>query len=158
MESEIDRGSTFWFTIEMTEASAPPAVERAAPAHSGRSARVLVAEDIYVNRLIVESALSGAGHEVVLVQNGVEALAAVAKGGFDLVLMDMEMPEMDGIAATKAIRELSSQGAAIPIVALTANAMEDQISLCRAAGMNGHVAKPIDRDQLLAVVAKWSAM
>jgi DNA-binding response OmpR family regulator len=81
---------------------------------------------------------------------------AVQARDYDLVLMDMEMPVMDGIAATLAIRGLGERVRDIPIVALTANAMAEEIARCRAAGMNDHVAKPIDREILLAAIARWT--
>jgi len=120
------------------------------------SARILVADDVYMNQILVEALLKTAGHEVTLVANGAAAVEAVQARDYDLVLMDMEMPVMDGIAATQAIRRLGERVRDIPIVALTANAMAEEIARCRAAGMNDHIAKPIDREILLATVAKWS--
>jgi PAS domain S-box-containing protein len=156
VESEPGVGSTFWFTIALVEAHAPlvprPEAGRAAAAH----ARILVAEDNYVNQLIVEGMLKAEGHEVLTVRNGGEAVEMLKQQDFDLVLMDMEMPEMDGIAATLAIRALGEGERDIPIVALTANAMVDEAARCRRAGMNDFLTKPIEREALRAVVAKWS--
>ena len=101
--------------------------------------------------------LEAAGHNVVVVSNGAQALDALAASEFDVVLMDMEMPEMDGIDATRRIRAFDGPVRSIPIVALTAHAMPEQIANCRAAGMNDHIAKPIDRDALLRTVATWLA-
>jgi CheY-like chemotaxis protein len=109
-----------------------------------------------MNQIIVESMLSGAGHEVVLVENGAEALEAVQDGGFDMVLMDMQMPVMDGVEAATRIRALDGPECEIPIIALSANAMAEEIMTCRAAGMNDHLAKPIDRAALLRTVAEWT--
>ena len=156
-ESEVGRGSTFWFTVPLTETPAKVEERTAAgaPVPAG-SARVLVVEDNRMNREVVEAMLEDAGHRVTLVENGADAVGAVQAGDHDLVLMDMEMPVMDGIAATAAIRRLGDRVRDIPIVALTANALSDEIQRCRAAGMNDHLSKPIDRGALLAMVAKWS--
>jgi PAS domain S-box-containing protein len=157
VESEPGKGSTFHFTIAMRETAAPDIAEIGAMRSAAKaSARILVAEDIYINQVIVGSMLKAAGHAVTIVNNGAEAVAAVQCGDYDLILMDMEMPEMDGIAATRAVRALGAPIADIPIVALTANAMPEQIARCRAAGMNDHLSKPINRDAMLAAVAKWS--
>jgi PAS domain S-box-containing protein len=150
-------GSVFWFTIECTQTEPPAApVPAALPGRALMNIRILVAEDLYMNQLIVESMLKASGHSVVLVGNGREAVEAVQASDYDVVLMDMEMPEMDGIAATMAIRALGERVRDIPIIALTANAMPEEIARCRAAGMNDHVSKPLDRDTLLAVVARWT--
>ncbi|HEX3500434.1 MAG TPA: PAS domain S-box protein [Stellaceae bacterium] len=156
VDSEPGRGSTFWFTIAASEIAAPQAATDGTAMLAKASARILVAEDIYMNQIVVEAVLKAAGHEVTLVANGVEAVAAVQSRDYDLVLMDMEMPVMDGISAAHAIRGLGERVRDIPIVALTANAMADEIARCRAAGMNDHLSKPIDRKILLAVVARWS--
>jgi PAS domain S-box-containing protein len=155
--SEPGVGSTFWFTVALVDAQVPAASEpdttsKAPAAH----ARILIAEDIYANQVVIEGMLKSDGHEVVVVDNGAEAVEMLERRDFDLVLMDMEMPEMDGVTATKAIRALSERVRSIPIVALTANAMADEAARCRAAGMNDFLTKPIDRDTLLAIVAKWA--
>ena len=159
--SEVGKGSTFWFTIALTEAS-PPEQDRAegapvrTPADGERRARVLVADDIEMNRMIVGGYLKLAGHTVCFAPNGAEAVEAVRASDFDLVLMDMEMPVMDGIAATKSIRALGDPVGDIPIIALTANAMAEEVARCRAAGMNDHLSKPIDRAKLLTAIQRWS--
>jgi CheY-like chemotaxis protein/nitrogen-specific signal transduction histidine kinase len=156
VESEKGRGSKFWFTIDAHEIAAPHAASSGAAGIAQTGARILVAEDVYMNQIVVDALLKAAGHEVTLVGNGAEAVEAVQSRDYDLVLMDMEMPVMDGISATRAIRGLGERVREIPIVALTANAMADEIARCRAAGMNDHLAKPIDREILVAVVARWS--
>ena len=151
------QGSTFWFTVDLPEAEAPKtlaAVETASVPFA--KARVLVAEDVPMNQTIIEAMLKGGGHDVTLANNGREALDAIRKSTFDLVFMDMSMPEMDGLSATRAIRKLGGQGQTVPIIALTANAMADEIAACRAAGMNDHLSKPVSRDALLKMVASWS--
>jgi PAS domain S-box-containing protein len=157
VESALGRGSTFWFTLELPETAAPVAAPAAwRPTASPARARVLVAEDLYMNQVVVAAMLRGAGHDPTIVNTGAEAVQAVQDADYDLVLMDMEMPEMDGIAATRAIRASGERVRNIPIVALTANALSEEIAACRAAGMNDHLAKPIDRDALAQMIARWS--
>ena len=157
VDSEPGKGSTFWFTIALIEAKPPEgATDETALVWAKTSARILVVEDVAVNQLVVRAFLEGAGHEVAIVNNGAEAVEEVQARDYDLILMDMEMPVMDGITATKAIRRLGERVGHIPIIALTANAMPEEVARCRRAGMNDHLAKPIDRDALWALVAKWS--
>ena len=155
-DSEPGRGSTFWFTIALVETAPAKTEARVTRSMARNPARVLVVDDIKINLLIVDALLKAAGHQTVLVNNGAEAVEAVQAQDYDLVLMDMEMPVMDGIAATEAIRRLGDRVRDIPIVALTANAMAEEVARARAAGMNDHLAKPIDRELLLTTVAKWS--
>jgi two-component system, sensor histidine kinase and response regulator len=130
---------------------------RQAPA-STRSLRVLLAEDNAVNRRVAEAMLARHGHEVVTAEDGREAIAEWRRGVFDLVLMDVQMPETDGISATVAIRaEESAAGPRVPIVALTAHAMESDRQRCLEAGMDGYLTKPIqgqELDRLLEQVAR----
>jgi PAS domain S-box-containing protein len=150
-------GATIWFTIKLRECAAPDlSAAQDSTALVANPARVLVADDLEMNRDIVTAMLTGAGHSVLGVDNGRQAVAAVHQGDFDLVLMDMEMPEMDGVAATRAIRRLDERVRHIPIIALTANAFSEDQQRCRAAGMNDFLPKPMSRDGLLAMVAKWS--
>ncbi|HZV76629.1 MAG TPA: MASE1 domain-containing protein [Candidatus Babeliales bacterium] len=157
VESEAGRGSKFWFAIAARDAAAPQATA-ADGATATRAGRILLAEDVPTNQIIARAMLEAAGHNVVVVSNGAQALDALQTSKFDLVLMDMEMPEMDGIDATRRIRTFDGPVRSIPIVALTAHAMPEQIANCRAAGMNDHIAKPIDRDALLRTVATWLAV
>jgi len=111
--------------------------------------RVLVAEDNLVNQQLAKRLLEKRGHRVVVAANGREALAAVEKENFDLVLMDVQMPEMDGLEATAAIREKEKDnGARLPVVALTAHAMKGDRERCLAAGMDGYLSKPIRSQEL----------
>ncbi|HEX4211560.1 MAG TPA: PAS domain S-box protein, partial [Candidatus Binataceae bacterium] len=156
VESEPGKGSAFHFTIALREVAGPELALADTPrAATQATARILVAEDIHMNQVIVESMLTIAGHSVTLVNNGGEAVEAIQSGDYDLVLMDMEMPEMDGLAATRAIRALAAPLSTIPIIALSANAMPQEIARCRAAGMNDHLSKPIDRTALLIAIARW---
>jgi PAS domain S-box-containing protein len=154
--SEVGRGTAIWFTMLLVETDAPVHQPADTDMPTGAApARILVAEDLPMNQLIVKAMLRAAGHEVTVVDNGAEALAAIQSADFDLVLMDMEMPEMDGPAATRAIRDLDGPARNVPIIALTANAMLEDAATCKAAGMNDFLSKPIDRSDLAAIIAKW---
>jgi len=119
-----------------------------------RILRVLVVDDVLMNRDIASSFLRVAGHEVTCANSGAEAVAAVATTDFDVVLMDVRMPEMDGLEATRRIRALGGAQARVPIVALTAQAFANQVAECQEAGMDSHLPKPFDRDMLLAAVVR----
>jgi two-component system, sensor histidine kinase and response regulator len=129
------------------------------PVLAGPALRVLVAEDNQVNRRVVAHLLEGAGHQVVSVPEGRSALAALAQGRFDLVLMDVQMPEMDGLETTRTLRahEQAQDLPRLPVIALTAQAMTGDRERCLAAGMDGYVSKPIDRDKLFAAIAAATA-
>jgi signal transduction histidine kinase/CheY-like chemotaxis protein len=122
-----------------------------------RDLRVLVAEDNHVNQRVVTKLLERMGHNVVLVENGREAVREAEAGGFDLVLMDCQMPEMDGFEACRRIRGLGGDRGAVPVIALTAHALEGDRERCLAAGMDDYMSKPIDvadlRQRLEAIAA-----
>jgi two-component system, sensor histidine kinase and response regulator len=119
--------------------------------------RILLAEDNRVNQRLVQRILEKEGHDVIVVANGREVLEALKSDTFDLVLMDVQMPLMDGIEATKAIRATEALTKThIPIVALTAHAMKGDQDRCVAAGMDGYISKPIRAADLLNVVAKYA--
>jgi two-component system, sensor histidine kinase and response regulator len=123
-----------------------------------RSLRVLVAEDNAVNRRLVEALLRKRGHTVVSVDNGRAAVAAVTEGGFDVVLMDVQMPEMDGLEATRTIRQLEIETRAhVPIIALTAHAMKGDRDICVAAGMDEYLSKPINAVELFSKIESLTA-
>jgi PAS domain S-box-containing protein len=134
-------------------APAAPIPEPEAPRSVG--GRVLLAEDNEINAMLATTILEEAGHSVEAVVNGAEAVEAAGRGGFDLILMDVQMPVMDGLAATRAIRELKGPASQVPIVALTANAMRSDQDACLAAGMNDFVSKPLDPDDFLQVVGRF---
>jgi CheY-like chemotaxis protein len=115
--------------------------------------RVLVVEDNQVNQLLVTTILAKAGMRAEVAGNGVEAVQAVHQRNFDVILMDMQMPEMDGLEATRRIRQLGAMGRSVPIIAMTANAMQEDRRRCLEAGMNDFVAKPIDSAELLRKIA-----
>jgi signal transduction histidine kinase/ActR/RegA family two-component response regulator/HPt (histidine-containing phosphotransfer) domain-containing protein len=148
LESVEGEGSRFWFSLplEATDAVVSSGASAAAPVVEG--ARILIADDAEANRQVATAMLAKAGYEVRTACDGREAVAAVREHGFDLVLMDLNMPEMDGFQATA---ELRSSGEEVPILALTAHARRDLGDL---PGFSGHVAKPVRRDALLQAVAE----
>jgi CheY-like chemotaxis protein len=127
---------------------------RVAVPAGGRPLRVLVAEDNEVNQQVAAGMLERAGHRVIVVRNGRQALAALERGSFDLALMDVQMPELDGFETAVAIRERERPaGVHLPIVAVTAHAMEGDAERCLAAGMDSYLAKPLQPEELLATIA-----
>jgi PAS domain S-box-containing protein len=156
VKSRIGEGSVFWFAIPYEEIQSPATAGPTDPALAARlRARILVAEDEYIIREIMEAFLREAGHEVVLVGNGAEAIEALKGGAFDLMLTDVEMPEMGGLEAAQRVRQMEEPVRNIPIIALSAYAMVSDIDRCRVAGVNEHLSKPIRREALLAAVEKW---
>jgi signal transduction histidine kinase/ActR/RegA family two-component response regulator len=156
--SQLGVGSTFWFDVELPECDAPPELGDKMPidAQTGPALDILVAEDYPVNQMIIEAMLKRAGHNVTVVEDGLKAVEAVSRLRFDLVLMDMEMPVMKGVEATRAIRNLAGEGRDVPIVALTANAMPKEIAACLEAGMNSHLSKPLNKAALQQELARWT--
>ena len=133
-------------------------VESASPSTDGRSLRVLLAEDNVVNQKLGLRLLEKRGHAVVVVNNGREALEALARERFDVVLMDVQMPEMDGLEATAAIRQQEqATGRHLPILAMTAHAMKGDREVCLKAGMDGYVAKPIQPRELYDAIERVTA-
>jgi CheY-like chemotaxis protein len=118
---------------------------------------VLVVDDIAMNRDIAAAFLRVAGHLVTCACGGMEAVAAVVATAFDIVLMDVRMPGVDGLEATRRIRQIDNERGRVPIVALTAHSRSEQVEACRQAGMNGHLAKPYDPQALLVLVARSAA-
>jgi CheY-like chemotaxis protein len=125
--------------------------------HSLSGVRVLVAEDNAINQKIVRIMLQKAGCDVLAVDDGNKAVQAVQTGQFDLVLMDLHMPQLDGLEATRQIRALENKVKEIPIIALTASAFTDDRDRCLSAGMNDFVTKPIKLDYLLEKCAFWAS-
>jgi signal transduction histidine kinase/CheY-like chemotaxis protein len=156
VESEMGRGSTFHFTARLDPAAAAPR-ERTAPivASESPSLSVLLAEDHPVNQLLARRLLEQAGHRVTAVGNGRDALEALERATFDVVLMDIQMPEVDGLAATAAIRAAErTSGRHQPIVAMTAHALTGDRERCLKAGMDGYISKPINGRQLQKVLGE----
>lgn len=155
VQSQAGVGSTFWLSLVLPESDPP--VRGCAPCAAEllvrrRPARILLAEDLAMNRELIVAMLLGAGHRVDAVANGQQAVEAVQRSVYDLVLMDVHMPELDGHAATRAIRTLPPPVGSIPILAMSASALPDEVQRCHDAGMNGHVAKPVDRGILLDAI------
>ena len=119
------------------------------------SGRILVVDDNATNRLFASTLLTGIGYEVETAADGADALESVRRGRFDAVLMDVQMPGMDGIKATQAIRALAPEKAAIPIIAVTANALVGHRESYLGSGMTDYLAKPIRREMLLAMLERW---
>jgi len=124
-------------------------------ANPGR--RILLVEDNIINQEIARAVLESAGHRVDVVADGSQAVSAVQARDYDVVLMDIQMPVMDGVTATRRIRALDHPASAIPIIAMTASVLPQQVSSFFDAGMNGHVAKPFKREELNSAIARWAA-
>ncbi len=164
--SEEGKGSTFWFTVKFEKQTE---VARAKEVSKGiitrrtvaevpeRSKRVLLAEDNIVNQKVAQSILSKLGYKADVVANGLAAVRALEMICYDVVLMDCQMPEMDGFEATAMIRDTESKvlNHNVPIIAMTANAMKGDREQCIEAGMDDYLTKPVKKDALAAVLEKW---
>jgi CheY-like chemotaxis protein/HPt (histidine-containing phosphotransfer) domain-containing protein len=166
VESALGKGSTFSLTVPTGNLADVRMIERPAeieqdvgdhvyapPSADLKGIRVLLAEDGYDNRELIHSVLQKAGAQVECVENGKLAVAEAEAKTFDVVLMDMNMPEMDGYQATRLLRD---RGYAQPILALTANAMSDDSQRCKEAGCNEYLSKPIDRAKLISLLAQYA--
>ena len=159
-------GTSFFLTLPLVpvaaEATPAPALTAPPPAPTGTDGpRVLLAEDHAINQMLTGAMLDRLGARVTIAGDGAEAIAAVAGAGADpfrLVLMDMQMPGIDGLEATKRIRASGVDADRLPIVALTANAFGDDVEACFAAGMQGHLAKPLQMAQLTEVIREWTGV
>ena len=151
VQSQPGAGSTFWFTARLGRGVAATPVSTMATI---RGARILLVEDNDINQLVACDMLQDAGFVVDLADNGQVALDRIAQTPYDLVLMDMQMPVMDGITATAAVRRME-QHKRLPIIAVTANVMPQDRRKCMEAGMNDFLAKPIEPDALWDVLCRW---
>ncbi|WP_051651150.1 PAS domain S-box protein [Brevundimonas bacteroides] len=152
--SRPGEGSTFWFEVPLPVAEAGDADEPDAVFDLPTGLKVLMADDAPANRELVRIILAGWDVELETVENGAEAVQAAAKGAYDLILMDVHMPVMDGMDATRAIRALPGSIGRVPVIALTANVQPEQVEACCAAGMDAHVGKPIQVGELIATMAQ----
>jgi signal transduction histidine kinase/HPt (histidine-containing phosphotransfer) domain-containing protein len=157
VSSEPGRGSTFWFTVRLKRAPASeqaPLAADAAPPPNLRGARILLAEDNPINQQVALELLQGAGARVDVATSGRDAVEAVQARDYDAVLMDLQMPLMDGLQATRAIRA-RPRLRDLPIIAMTASVMSGDRDRCLEAGMTDHISKPVSVDQLLGTLARW---
>ncbi len=163
VESQIGRGSTFRValnlklsTTQIQETPLPEAAaKRLAPAFSEK--RILVAEDNLINQKVALRLLNLLGYRADVAENGAEVLRLLGKDHYDAILMDMHMPVMDGLEATMAIRNLEGALSRIPIIAVTANAIQGERQKCLAAGMNDYITKPIEKDKFAAALEYWTS-
>jgi signal transduction histidine kinase/AmiR/NasT family two-component response regulator len=160
VDSEPGHGSTFWFTVQC-RVSAPAVVAASPPTVpaiqlDAADLDILVADDNDIIRNLIAKLLLRRGYQADLVSNGQDAVLAVQKKSYHLVLMDMQMPELDGISATRMIRGLRGPERKVPIIALTANALVGQREICLAAGMDGFLTKPIQPQALYEAIQQWS--
>jgi CheY-like chemotaxis protein len=162
VSSQAGIGSNFWFSVRFTKAG-PVVAEKpvAAPVsaeinlkqhHAGK--RILLAEDEPTNQVVTCALIELVGISVDIAVDGVKALAMVSQNQYDLILMDMEMPNMDGIDATRAIRRTPGHDD-LAIIAMTANAFADDKARCLRAGMNDFITKPVDPEILFATISHW---
>jgi CheY-like chemotaxis protein len=152
LQSLPHHGSTFWFTIP----AAPMATTAGPPAFEARPLSILVVDDVAVNRELIGAMLAPFDIAVTTATGGAEAVEVACARAFDLILMDLQMPGMDGMAATKAIRANCDVNCTTPILAISANVLASQVEAARQAGMNDHIAKPINPTELLTKIGEWA--
>ncbi|MCU0773880.1 MAG: ATP-binding protein [Ideonella sp.] len=156
VDSVPGRGSEFRVRVPLAAShdALDPVVENPPTRHAGRALRILVAEDNDVNQLVIGAMLAELGHSHEIARDGHAAVERAKSGDWDCILMDIQMPGMDGLAATRAIRALDGPAAQVPIVALTANAMVQDQVLHHEAGMDGHLSKPLHPERLAQELAR----
>lgn len=165
IDSTPGRGSTFWFTItakrvvdQKSEESGPQPVPSQVDAENDRKLHILIAEDNKLNQKIISWILAPLNCQFDIVEDGLEAVSAMARSGYDIVLMDVQMPGMDGVTATQKIRSIEGPNRDIPIIALTANAMQGDRDLYLKQGLTDYVSKPIDQRILLEAITRHTDM
>lgn len=160
VSSDPGRASTFWFTAWLKEGEPPSQQQTESSAqasqdplrHQGK--RLLLAEDNMINREVALDLLDELGLQIDTAEDGVQAVELALKNHYDLILMDIQMPHLDGTEATRQIRQ-HPQFAKLPILAMTANVDREDREICLAAGMDDHIGKPVDPDQLQGTVLSW---
>jgi len=153
VESMLGRGSIFRLTVPLHAGAAAPDVAK--PLRGARTGRILVVEDQEANAVLAKALLEDMGHRVELAANGRAALDRLLQQSFDVVLMDLEMPVMGGLEATRRIRAMAEPMRNTPIIAMSASASPSDIARCKAAGMDEHVAKPVAREALMRAFDRW---
>ena len=157
--SILGNGSCFWFTVGSAaiapKTQVPTKVIMAETVYHNVVANLLLVEDSQINQVVIRSFLEMAGHQVDVVDSGAAAIAAVALKHYDLIFMDVSMPDMSRMEATKKIRQMGGAAALVPIIAITGHAINTYKELCLASGMNGYATKPISKTDLLGLVNKW---
>ncbi|WP_424812807.1 ATP-binding protein [Roseococcus sp. YIM B11640] len=152
-DSEPGAGAIFWLELPLQEILAPGEDRPQTPRPlARRSLDVLVVDDLAPNRLVMQALLAAEGHRLTFAASGVEAVAALEREAFDLVLMDVHMGEMTGLEATRRIRRLPAPRNATPILGVTASTLPEEVAACYEAGMDGYLSKPVDRDSLLSTM------
>jgi signal transduction histidine kinase/DNA-binding NarL/FixJ family response regulator/HPt (histidine-containing phosphotransfer) domain-containing protein len=163
--SELGKGSTFWFVLPLRRLESTASLELPAnssakpfappPSKNSRTNKILVAEDNPINQEVMREVLSELGYEAFIVENGVQALQALEREAYPLVLMDCQMPELDGYGAAREVRRRETDARRIPLIAVTAHAFEGEREKAIAAGMDDYVTKPIDASLLSEVIQRW---
>ncbi|HLZ64906.1 MAG TPA: ATP-binding protein [Aliidongia sp.] len=161
VSSQLGAGATFWFELPLP--AIPPgelklgiSPERKNVKDRMRRLSILVAEDVPMNQMLIQSLLDSLGHDCQVVDDGQQAVEAAAEARYDLILMDLQMPVMNGLDAARAIRAFTAPASLVPIVAMTANAFAEDIAACKDAGMNDFVPKPLDFDRLADTIDRWA--
>ena len=157
VESTAGRGSTFWFTLDLPAASLLLQADKKQRYAPKRTLDLLLVEDVVINQELVCLILQAGGHTVDVVANGAEAIMAAEHRVYDAILMDIQMPYMDGLTATRAIRALPGARGRVPVIAMTANVLPEQTRLAREAGMDDVVHKPFTAPEIYGLLEKITA-
>jgi PAS domain S-box-containing protein len=158
LDSRPGKGSRFWFSIGRTATAPQPLIPPemiVAETHSPIVAKLLLVEDSKINQIVMSDLLEAAGHQVDVADCGTKGIAMASANHYDLIFMDVSMPDMTGMEATQQIRQLGGTAATVPIIAITGHALKGYQEMCLAAGMNGYATKPISKLDLLGLVDKW---